>query len=102
MQRRNSGFGLSKWNIYAGGTSAAYGKHSYDLIVGDKKYSIAAYTTKYGRHAGYLLSVFPGRNYGHSGINKDGNEVMVTSLASSFRSPHLAAKAACLHYGKSL
>ncbi len=90
---------LSSWNRYAGGTSAAEGKHSYDFYTGairdgGRQYSISPYTTKYGRHAGYLLSVFPGRNHGHAGIAPDGREIMHSMRETSYRSPQAAVTAA--------
>lgn len=102
---RSSGMGLSKWNVYAGGTGAAPGKRSYDVEIGDwraggKKYDISPYTTQWGRHAGYFLSVFPGSHSGHAGIGPDGGEVMLNSRASTFRSPQAAAKAARAHMAR--
>lgn len=102
-RRRRSGgsVGLSKWNMYAGGTGAARDKNSYDLYAANgRQYRISPHTTQYGRHAGYLLSVFPGgtaKERGHTGINSIGAEVMVNSSASNFRSPQTAARAASLH-----
>lgn len=49
---------LKDWNTYAGGTSAAPGKHAYDLYVGKGlQFHISPFTTRWGRHAGYLLRV---------------------------------------------
>lgn len=102
--RRRSGsgsVGLSKWNLYSGGTSAAAGKHSYDLYASNgRQYWISPHTTQRGRHAGYWLSVFPGgiaKERGHTGIDASGAEVMVNSSASNFRSPQAAANAAAMH-----
>ena len=90
---------LSSWNMYAGGTGAADGKHSYDYYTasiqeGGRQYSISPYTTRYGRHAGYFLSVFPGRNHGHAGIAPDGKEIMHSTRQTSYRSPQAAVSAA--------
>lgn len=89
-------FTLSNWNTYAGGTGGG-GKTSYDLQIGKLKYSISPFTTQRGRFAGYFLSVFPGENSGHAGIDASGKEVHVNSTQSVFRSPQAAAKAAAAH-----
>ena len=79
--------GISKWSTFAGGTSAAEGKYGYDFRVGGQTYTIQPYTTKYGRHAGYLLSAYPGDPpHGHQRIG-------------SFRSPSAAAAAARKFHG---
>ena len=90
---------LSSWNMYAGGTGAAEGKNSYDFYTapiaeGGRQYSISPYTTKWGRHAGYFLSVFPGLNHGHAGIKPDGSETMHSMRETSYRSPQAAVSAA--------
>jgi hypothetical protein len=88
--------GIGKWSMYAGGTGAAEGKHSYDFKAGIKgEYHIFPFTTKYGRHAGYLLkyAVTGGQPRGsHSGLWHD---------LGKFRSPASAAKAAREHYERS-
>lgn len=96
--------GLATWNTYGGGTGAVHDKSSYDyytaaIAEGGRQYSISPYTTERGRHAGYLLSVFPGE-HGHSGINSEGSHVMFNSPASSFRRPQTAASAARKHAAK--
>ncbi len=100
-RRSGGGVGLSKWNVYGGGIGAAEGKNSYDLYAANgRQYRISPHTTSRGRHAGYLLSVFPGgsmKERGHTGINSGGAEVMVNSSASNFRSPQVAARAAGIH-----
>lgn len=86
--------GVSKWDMFAGGTSAAEGKHSYSFIVPEGKYYISPYTTRHGRHAGYLLkfSATGGRPRGtHGGLWHDLGE---------HRSPASAASAAAKHYAK--
>lgn len=47
--------GLSRWNMYAGGTSAAEGKRAYDIRGDFGLYSIQPLTTPQGRHRGYLV-----------------------------------------------
>ena len=79
--------GISKWSTFAGGTGAAEGKYGYDFRVGGQTYTIQPYTTEYGRHAGYLLSAYPGDPpHGHQRIG-------------SFRSPGAAAAAARKFHG---
>lgn len=90
--------GLPSWNTYGGGTSAARGKYSYDIREGGKQYSISPFTTKYGRHAGYLLNVFPGTNYGHQGILPSGEPAQMNSQV--YRSPQAAASAAKKYHQK--
>ena len=99
MRRKHVLPALPDWNTYAGGTAAAEGKHSYDFYTaaiaeGGRQYSISPYTTKWGRHAGYRRSVFPGRNYGHAGIAPDGSEIMHSIRETSYRSPQAAVAAA--------
>lgn len=84
--------GVSKWNMSAGGTSAAAGKHGYSFQVPQGTYYISPYTTRLGRHAGYLLkfAATGGRPRGsHGGLWHD---------LGSHRSPQTAAKAAAEHH----
>lgn len=85
--------GVSKWNMTAGGTGAAEGKHGYSLQVAEGHYYISPYTTRHGRHAGYLLKFaatggkFPRGS--HTGLWHD---------LGSFASPQKAATAAAKHH----
>lgn len=85
---------LDKWNMYAGGTSAEEGKHSYDYV--DKfgtKWSIAPISNKWGRHIGYNLTAFRlAKNTGYSWIDPVGNVWFVPTKL--FRSPQEAVKIA--------
>lgn len=84
--------GVTKWNMFAGG--AAEGKHSYSLRVSEGEYHIMPYTTRNGRHAGYLLKFAGthGRPRGsHGGLWHD---------LGSHASPQKAASAAAAHYAK--
>lgn len=92
---------LNGWARFGGGMGR-HDKRDYTYTTkaikdGGKQYSIAAHTTAEGRHAGYLLSVFPGFGHGHAGIAADGHEVMVNSHLSDFRSPQAAVSAARKH-----
>lgn len=99
--RRHSGPSLSKWNTYHGdGKHYNYDFYTAPISEGGKQYSISQFNTDRGRHAGYLLSVFPGRNNGHAGIDSQGHEVMINSRPSVFRSPQSAARAAGLHMAR--
>ncbi len=105
MKRRHALPALSGWNTYAGGTAAADGKHSYDYYTapiqeGGRQYSISPYTTQYGRHAGYFLSVFPGANHGHAGIRFDGSETTHSTSSTSYRSLQKGVAAARKHAAK--
>jgi len=89
--------GIAGWTMYAGGTSAAPGKHSYDLYIapgnlagGQRQYSIHPISSQYGRHKGYHLSVAGSPEY--SGLHHD---------LGMFRSPQSAASAARKHYSGS-
>lgn len=96
-RRRNAKYavpGIAKWNMYAGGTSAAPGKHSYDLYIapgnlagGQRQYSISPISNQYGRHRGYQLSVAGSPE--SSGLHKQ---------LGMFRSPSAAAAEARRHY----
>jgi hypothetical protein len=85
---------LKSWHTFAGGTSAAAGKHSYQYPltnrhgehVGD--YHISPFTTKTGRHAGYSLKFTDKEARLGKGLWHD---------VGTFRSPQKAAKAALSH-----
>ena len=47
--------GISKWGMFAGGIGAAEGKHAYTWTMDYGTYHIDPFTTKWGRHAGYLV-----------------------------------------------
>jgi hypothetical protein len=87
--------GIAKWDMAAGGTSAARGKRSYSYRAVKGEYHIWPYTTKYGRHAGYALKYAatggPPRS-SHGGLWHD---------LGSHSSPAGAAKAAREHYARS-
>jgi hypothetical protein len=87
--------GISKWDTFAGGTSAAPGKYSYSISVPEGKYYISPFTRGGGRHAGYYLKFATngnGRPRGaHSGL---WHELGIQ------RSPANAANAAAKHYAK--
>lgn len=77
------------WATYAGGTSAAPGKYSYQIepkpgVV----YDIAPITTRYGRHAGYRLWIADPTGKSGSGLWHD---------LGTFRSPQAAKGAAKRH-----
>lgn len=90
--------GLPSWSMYAGGTGAAPGKHSYDIRQDGKQYMISPFTTEYGRHAGYILNVFPGTNHGYQGITPDGGEAQPNSKV--YRSPQAAVSASKKYHDK--
>ena len=84
--------GVTKWSMSAGGTSAAKGKYGYTFTVPEGAYHIWPFTTKFGRHAGYLLkfSATGGRPRGsHGGLWHE---------LGTHRSPAAAASAAATHY----
>ena len=87
--------GVAKWSMSAGGTSAAKGKYGYTFTVPEGAYHILPFTTKFGRHAGYLLkfSATGGRPRGsHGGLWHD---------LGTHRSPAAAASAAAKHHAGS-
>jgi hypothetical protein len=47
--------GLLTWHMYAGGISAASGKHGYSAHTAHGQYQVQPVTTKWGRHRGYLV-----------------------------------------------
>ncbi len=82
--------GLVKWNMYAGGTGAAEGKHAYDFYLPNGgQYSIQPISGTYGRHRGYHLDFADvASRTGTAGLHKD---------LGMFRSPQEAASAAAAH-----
>ena len=87
--------GIAKWNMSAGGTSAAAGKHGYSYRPDKGEYHIWPHTTRYGRHAGYVLK------YAATGGPPRGSHGGLWHELGSFRSPAGAAKAAREHYARS-
>jgi hypothetical protein len=90
---------LGGWNRHAGGTGVEEGYYGYDFSTdnvaqGGRRYSIQPASNSSGYFMGYFLSVFPGANHGHAGIDAGGGEVMVNSRQSLFRSPVVAVRAA--------
>jgi hypothetical protein len=83
--------GLAAWSMYAGGTAAAPGKHGYSLRTSFGTYHIDPYSTREGRHRGYLLA-----------FTNELGKVEQPGLwrqIGSFRSPQAAVKAAREHAG---
>ena len=83
--------GIAGWNMFAGGTAAAPGKHAYSLIVPEGEYHVSPVSSQYGRHRGYNLS-FAARQRprgSHGGLWHD---------LGMHRSPAAAAGAARKHY----
>jgi hypothetical protein len=83
--------GVSKWNMYAGGTSAAPDKHSYDIRGDFGLYSISPFTTKYGRHAGYAVTFADEKGRLGGGL---------WSQLGTVRSPNAGVAAARAHMAK--
>ena len=87
------------WDWFAGGTGAAEGKRGYGVSsTSGLRYSISPYTTKYGRHAGYMLTVHPSmdKTRATAWISPTGAEAGHPAPAS-YRSPQAAVKAAKAH-----
>lgn len=85
--------GVGKWDMFAGGTGAAEGKHSYSFIVPEGKYYISPYTTR-NRHAGYLLK------FAATGGRPRGTHGGLWHGLGEHRSPARAASAAAKHYAR--
>jgi hypothetical protein len=82
--------GLSSWSMFAGGAFAAKGKHGYDLRIDGQTYTISPHTTKYGRHAGYLLSVYPGvPARGHHQLGDFRSPQKAVAAARKFHQDHV-------------
>lgn len=90
---------LSQWNMAAGGTSVPEKYKSYDIRVGDVRYSIDP-IGQGGRFVGYRLTAFPGQRHGHTGIDRSGFEVNMLSQACMFRRADTAVVAARRHAGE--
>jgi hypothetical protein len=87
--------GIAKWNMTAGGTSAAPGKHGYSYRPDKGEYHIWPYTTKLGRHAGYSLK------YAATGGQPRGSHGGLWHDLGTHTTPASAAKAAREHYERS-
>lgn len=86
--------GISKWNTYAGGTSAAPEKHGYYDIRGPfGLFTIDPISTQYGRHRGYKLSFA-----NEKGLILEGIHGGLWHDLGMYRSPQLAATAARKFY----
>lgn len=90
------------WSTFAGGTSAAEGKHGYSVRTEVGEYHISPVSTQYGRHRGYLARFantrgVPGITGLWSGIGDKG-EPLALHAERIYRSPQAAKKAARLHY----
>lgn len=111
-ERSYPGMGASppvlRWNMYAGGTGAAEGKHAYDAMTAIGTYHIDPVHDTHGRHHGYKLrfSVAPGRSSVlplpglWSAIAPDGTAVQLEAAPWTFRSPQDAKRAAALHFAR--
>jgi len=87
--------GFRKWNMYAGGTAAAKGKHSYDFYVPEGQYKIWPISSQYGRHLGYALK------FAATGKQPRGSHGGLWHDLGMHRSPQAAASAASRHYAAS-
>jgi len=84
--------GLAKWSMHAGGTGAGPGKHGFTFHASFGTYHVSPYSTRYGRHAGYLLDF----------TNELGkvDQAGLWFRIGTFRSPQAAVKAAGEHAGR--
>ena len=80
--------GIRGWNMYAGGISAAAGKHSYDLYVPEGQYTIAPVSSRRGHHLGYSLK------FAATGKQPRGGGSGLWHDLGTHRSPQTAATAA--------
>lgn len=93
--------GIAGWDMFAGGTSAAPGKHSYAFNMGGHQHGETAYhidpvSNRHGRHQGYQLKAFgvtPSGRAGWFSIMPNGEEATFLT-APLYRSPAQAASAA--------
>jgi hypothetical protein len=90
------------WSTFAGGTSAAEGKHGYSVNTEVGEYHISPVSTQSGRHRGYVARFantqgLPGFTGLWSGIGENG-EPLSLHAERIYRSPNAAKKAARLHY----
>jgi hypothetical protein len=86
--------GIAAWNMFAGGTAAAPGKHGYSLHLPEGEYHVSPVSSQHGRHRGYSL-MFAARQQpwgSHSGLWHD---------LGMHRSPAKAAVAARKHFAAS-
>jgi hypothetical protein len=86
--------GIAAWNMFAGGTAAAPGKHGYSLHLPEGEYHVSPVSSQHGRHRGYSL-MFAARQQprgSHGGLWHD---------LGMHRSPAKAAVAARKHYAAS-
>ena len=86
--------GVSKWDMTAGGSGAAEGKHGYTFTAPEGTYHIWPYTTRYGRHAGYHLK------FSATGGRPRGSGGGLWHDLGSHTSPQKAASVAASHYAK--
>ena len=91
--------GIANWRMYAGGTSAAQGKHSYQFDYMNVTYNIDPISSQYGRHLGYSLTASGA--HGERGlwatITPEGRAAPFNGHAPAYRSPQAAATAARKH-----
>lgn len=87
--------GVNKWSMSAGGTGAAEGKHGYTFTAPEGTYYISPFTTRYGRHAGYLLK------FAATGGQPRGGSGGLWHDLGTHRSPQGAASTAAKHYAES-
>lgn len=81
--------GIASWSRMAGGTGAAPGKYGYDHRTAKQTYTISPHTTQYGRHAGYLLTVYPGDPaHGHQRLGNFRSPQAAVSAAKKWASQH--------------
>lgn len=89
VKRRHAARLDNPWSVFAGGTGAAEGKHSYSIRpAAGVAYYIQPVTTQYGRHRGYLLQQSDQTGRSGPGLWRD---------LGMFRSPNAAKKAARIH-----
>lgn len=79
-----------KWNMFAGGTGAAEGKHSYQAKVDEGEYDIQPVSNEHGRHLGYRLHFVNSKGKLPGGLWQD---------LGLLRSPGAAKSKAKEHYG---
>lgn len=89
FEKKNPGQTVLKWSMYAGGTSAAEGKHGYDATFPQGKYSIQPVSTSSGRHRGYSTHFINDRGALVGGLWQN---------LGLFRSPNEAKRKCLEHY----
>lgn len=106
MSQANHPLNKNKWNMYAGGTAAAEGKHSYDVRGDFGLYSVDPISTSSGRHLGYRVKFAneKGKLSGRglwSELDENGEMQSYGSFRGKlFNSPQSAMGAAKRHYDK--